>query len=168
VAEKTGKFLKQGIALKGRIIRVHRNEDFGMGKVMTKKEIVSAVAEAAGISANQADNVIKELVVLACKEAKNGFTVPGLGTLVVENSRQALGRNPSQGKALKKLKKPVVKFHLKEIPPLPRRKFCRRCGGKLVAFGSVDSWIGRIFATMSADMICRDCGRPEFSDPHLL
>ena len=56
-----------------------------MAKAMTKSQITAAVAEKAGISKKQAGAALEALSALAYKNAKNGFTVPGLGKLVLVN-----------------------------------------------------------------------------------
>jgi DNA-binding protein HU-beta len=43
---------------------------------------------------------LEALAELAQKEAKNGFTIPGLGKLVVRNYKARTGRNPKTGDAI--------------------------------------------------------------------
>ena len=83
-----------------------------MAKALTKSQIVSGVAEATEISKKQAGAVIEALVSLAYKNAKNGFTVPGLGKLVLVNRKARIGRNPATGEAIKIPAKRVVKFRV--------------------------------------------------------
>ena len=45
---------------------------------------------------------------LAYKNAKNGFTLPGLGKLVLVNRKARMGRNPATGEAIKIKAKRVV------------------------------------------------------------
>jgi DNA-binding protein HU-beta len=52
------------------------------------------------------------LVALAYKEARNGFTLPGLGKLVLVNRKARMGRNPQTGEAIKIPAKKVVKFRI--------------------------------------------------------
>ena len=52
-------------------------------KAMTKAQLVAALAEKAGLSKKQVGEVLATLADLACKEAKVGFTIPGIGKLVV-------------------------------------------------------------------------------------
>ena len=49
---------------------------------------------------------------LAYKEAKMGFTIPGLGKLVVVNRKARMGRNPATGQAIKIPAKRVLKFRI--------------------------------------------------------
>ena len=83
-----------------------------MAKAMTKSQIVSSVAEATEISKKQAAEVIAALVALAYKNAKNSFTLPGLGKLVLVNRKARLGRNPATGETIKIKAKRVVKFRV--------------------------------------------------------
>jgi DNA-binding protein HU-beta len=83
-----------------------------MAKAMTKGQIVTGVAEAAGINKKQAVAALEGLVKLAYKNAKSGFTVPGLGKLVLVNRKARMGRNPATGAAIKIPAKRVVKFRV--------------------------------------------------------
>jgi len=83
-----------------------------MAKTITKSQIVAGVAEAAEISKKQAAIAVAALVDMAYKGAKNGFTVPGLGKLVLVNRKARMGRNPATGEAIKIKAKRVVKFRV--------------------------------------------------------
>jgi DNA-binding protein HU-beta len=83
-----------------------------MAKAMTKAQIVGGVAEAVGITKKQADVALETLVTMAYKNAKNGFTVPGLGKLVLVNRQARMGRNPATGATIKIPAKRVVKFRV--------------------------------------------------------
>jgi DNA-binding protein HU-beta len=79
---------------------------------MTKSAILSTLATKTGITKKQAGAFVDELVALAYKEAKNSFTVPGLGKLVLVNRKARLGRNPATGATIKIPAKKVVKFRI--------------------------------------------------------
>ena len=83
-----------------------------MAKALTKGQIVTSVAEATEITKKQAGVAIETLVNLAYKNAKNGFTVPGLGKLVLVNRKARMGRNPATGATIKIPAKRVVKFRV--------------------------------------------------------
>jgi len=83
-----------------------------MAKAMTKVQIVSGIADSAGINKKQSALALEALVNLAYKNAKNGFTVPGLGKLVLVNRKARMGRNPATGEAIKIPAKRVVKFRV--------------------------------------------------------
>ena len=83
-----------------------------MPKAMTKVQIVAGVAEKVGITKKQAGEAIDALAGMAYKNAKNGFTVPGLGKLVLVNRKARMGRNPATGAEIKIPAKRVVKFRV--------------------------------------------------------
>jgi DNA-binding protein HU-beta len=80
-----------------------------MAKSSTKSQIAASVAETVGITKKQAVETIEALVALAYKIAKNKFTLPGLGKLVLVNRKARMGRNPATGEAIKIPAKRVVK-----------------------------------------------------------
>lgn len=86
-----------------------------MAKSKTKSEIVSGVAEAAGITKKQAATALEALVAMAYKGAKDKFTVPGLGKLVLVNRAARKGRNPATGEIIDIPAKRVVKFRVAKI-----------------------------------------------------
>jgi DNA-binding protein HU-beta len=71
-----------------------------------------ALAESVGLTKKQAVECIEALVALACKNAKNTFTLPGLGKLVLVNRKARMGRNPATGETIKIAAKRVVKFRV--------------------------------------------------------
>ncbi|MBI5816272.1 MAG: HU family DNA-binding protein [Nitrospinae bacterium] len=81
-------------------------------KPMTKAQIADAVAAKAGLTKKLAAQIIDDLAALAHKEAKNGFTLPGLGKLVLVNRKARKGRNPRTGEVIKIPAKKVVKFRV--------------------------------------------------------
>ena len=83
-----------------------------MAKSLTKSQTVAAIAETVGITKKQAGTVIEALVALAYKQAKNSFTIPGLGKLVLVNRAARIGRNPATGEQIQIPAKRVVKFRV--------------------------------------------------------
>ena len=83
-----------------------------VAKPKTKSQIVADVAEAAGITKKQAAASIDALVQMAYKGAKLGFTIPGLGKLVLQQRKARWGRNPKDGSKIKIKAKKVVKFRV--------------------------------------------------------
>ena len=79
---------------------------------MTKTQVLAALADAAGITKKQAAAVVEQLVALAYKGAKDGFTIPGLGKLVVQQRKARKGRNPKTGETIKIAAKKVLKFRI--------------------------------------------------------
>ncbi len=83
-----------------------------MAKAMTKSQIVDHVAKKNELTKKASSEIIETLVTLAYKEAKNGFTIPGLGKLVLVNRKARMGRNPQTGEAIKIPAKRVLKFRV--------------------------------------------------------
>jgi DNA-binding protein HU-beta len=83
-----------------------------MAKALSKSQIASSLAETVGLTKKQAVLTMEALVALAYKNAKNSFTVPGLGKLVLVNRKARMGRNPATGEAIKIAAKRVVKFRV--------------------------------------------------------
>jgi len=74
-------------------------------KAMTKSQIVASLAEKNDLTKKQAAAFLESL-------AKNGFTIPGVGKLVVVNRKARMGRNPATGEAIKIPAKKVLKFRI--------------------------------------------------------
>lgn len=83
-----------------------------MSKPLTKSQIIGAVAETAGLTKKQAAATLEAIVNLAYKNAKNSFTIPGLGKLVLVHRKARMGRNPATGETIKIAAKRVVKFRV--------------------------------------------------------
>ena len=64
------------------------------------------------ITKKQAAQTVEALVALSYKEAKNGFTFPGLGKLVLVKRKARMGRNPATGESIKIPAKKVLKFRI--------------------------------------------------------
>lgn len=79
---------------------------------LTKSQTAAKLAEVVGISKKQALAFFDALAALAYKEAKNSFTIPGLGKLVLVQRKARMGRNPATGEAIKIPAKKVVKFRV--------------------------------------------------------
>ncbi len=83
-----------------------------MAKALTKSQIADSLAKKGGTTKKAAVQMLETLVSLAYKEAKNSFTVPGLGKLVVVNRKARMGRNPQTGEPIKIPAKRVLKFRV--------------------------------------------------------
>jgi DNA-binding protein HU-beta len=81
-----------------------------MAKAMTKSKIVAALAEKVGITKKQTVLFLDTQAGMAYREAKNGFTIPGIGKLVVRNYKARMGRNPQTGEAIKIPARKRLKF----------------------------------------------------------
>ncbi|MDY7009164.1 MAG: HU family DNA-binding protein [Planctomycetota bacterium] len=83
-----------------------------MAKAMTKSQILKTLAEATDLPKKKMAEVLEALTDLAYKEAVNGFTIPGLGKLVLRDRKARIGRNPQTGEAINIPAKKVLKFRI--------------------------------------------------------
>ncbi len=83
-----------------------------MAKAMTKSQTADHLAGKVGVTKKSAGEFLDHLAALAHKEAKNTFTLPGIGKLVLVNRKARMGRNPQTGEAIKIPAKRVVKFRV--------------------------------------------------------
>ena len=79
---------------------------------MTKSQLINYIAEEAEVPRKTAVRMLEALGEVAYKEAKQGFTIPGLGKLVLMNRKARMGRNPATGEAIKIPAKKVLKFRI--------------------------------------------------------
>ena len=86
-----------------------------MAKALSKSQIAAAIAEKNSLSKKQASEVLDSIAELAYKQAKNTFTLPGLGKLVLRNvpSRMmTMQFGPKKGQQITVPAKRVVKFRV--------------------------------------------------------
>ena len=83
-----------------------------MGKPMSKSAVIAHFAKKFNMKKKTAVLVLAELANLAYKEAKNSFTIPGIGKLVLVNRKARLGHNPKTGETIQIPAKTVVKFRV--------------------------------------------------------
>ncbi len=83
-----------------------------MAKSMSKSGLAEHMAGKAGMTKRAATQFLDDLAAVAYKEAKNTFTLPGLGKLVLAHRKARIGRNPQTGEAIKIPAKRVVKFRV--------------------------------------------------------
>jgi DNA-binding protein HU-beta len=83
-----------------------------MAKALSKAQIAALVAEKNGLSKKQAVEILDSIAALAYKHAKDTFTLPGIGKLVLKNRAARMGRNPKTGEAIQIKAKRVVKFRV--------------------------------------------------------
>ena len=81
-----------------------------MAKPMTKAKIVATLAEAVDVPKKTSAAYLDTLASMAHREAKNGFTIPGVGKLVVRSYKARMGRNPQTGEAIKIPARKRLKF----------------------------------------------------------
>jgi DNA-binding protein HU-beta len=86
-----------------------------MAKALSKSQIAATIAEKSEISKKQATQILETLAQLAYKQAKNTFTLPGLGKLVLVNRparTMTMQFGPKKGQSVNVPAKRVVKFRV--------------------------------------------------------
>jgi DNA-binding protein HU-beta len=79
---------------------------------MTKTQMLKQLAEKNGVTKAQAAAFMESLAEMAYAEAPNGFTLPGIGKLVVVDRKARMGRNPATGESIFIPAKKAVKFRV--------------------------------------------------------
>lgn len=83
-----------------------------MAKALSKSQVAAEIADKAGLKKKQAAEILEIIAALAYKNAKNTFTLPGIGKLVLVNRKARQGRNPATGATIQIPAKRVVKFRV--------------------------------------------------------
>jgi DNA-binding protein HU-beta len=81
-------------------------------KALTKAKIIECLAAETELSKKDIANVLAALTDLAYTQAGAGFTLPGIGKLVVVQRKARMGRNPATGEQIKIPAKKVLKFRI--------------------------------------------------------
>ena len=81
-------------------------------KPLTKSQVAAELATKSGLTKKAATDILEFIAQLAYQNAKNTFTLPGLGKLVLVNRKARMGRNPATGEAIQIKAKRVVKFRV--------------------------------------------------------
>ena len=86
-----------------------------MAKALTKSQIVTTLAEKVVVTKKQAAQLLDLVAELAYKQAKNTFTLPGIGKLVLVNRparTMTMQFGPKKGQTVKVPARRVVKFRV--------------------------------------------------------
>ena len=81
-----------------------------MAKAMSKSATIAHFAKKFDMKKKAVAAMFDELATLAYKEAKNSFTIPGIGKLVLVNRKARLGRNPKTGESIEISASRAAKF----------------------------------------------------------
>lgn len=81
-------------------------------KPLTKAKILEELATETGLTKKDVANVLAALTDLSYAQAAVGFTIPGVGKLVVQQRKARKGRNPATGETIKIPAKKVLKFRI--------------------------------------------------------
>jgi DNA-binding protein HU-beta len=83
-----------------------------MAKAMTKAQILKALAEQTDLPKAKVTEFMDALATMAYEQSAEGFTIPGIGKLVLVNRKARVGRNPQTGEPIQIPAKTVVKFRV--------------------------------------------------------
>ena len=83
-----------------------------MAKALTKSQIVAEIATKSGLTKKAAAEMLEIIAQLAYQNAKDTFTLPGIGKLVLVDRKARVGRNPATGETIQIAAKRVVKFRV--------------------------------------------------------
>ena len=89
-----------------------------MAKALSKSQIAASIAEKSEISKKQATEILDHIAQLAYKHAKDTFTIPGIGKLVLRSvpSRQMVMQfGEKKGQTITVPAKRVVKFRVAKV-----------------------------------------------------
>jgi DNA-binding protein HU-beta len=93
-------------------ITTYRKDTDIMAKALSKSQLAAAIAEKAEIPKKKAGEILEHIAQLSYKHAKDTFTLPGIGKLVLRNRAARMGRNPKTGETIQIPAKRVVKFRV--------------------------------------------------------
>lgn len=79
---------------------------------LTKSQIIDALAEKTGVEKKAAEAMLDCLAQLAYENAKDEFTVPGIGKLIVVDQKARTARNPKTGATIQIPAKKALKFRV--------------------------------------------------------
>ena len=79
---------------------------------MSKAQIATHIATKFEMTKKNSAAILEEIAKLAYREAKKGFTLPGIGKLVIVKRKERMGRNPQTGEAIKIPARTVLKFRI--------------------------------------------------------
>jgi len=77
---------------------------------LTKTQIADAIAEKVGVTKKIAEEMLECQAQLAYANAKDEYSIPGIGKLVLVDRKARTGRNPLTGAAIQIPAKKVLKF----------------------------------------------------------
>src|SRR5947207_12735766 len=79
---------------------------------LNKSQVIEKLAEKTGVERKTAEAILDCLAKLAYENAKDEFTVPGIGKLIVVDRKARTARNPQTGAAIQIPAKKALKFRI--------------------------------------------------------
>ena len=82
---------------------------------LTKPQIIEAIAQKTSAERKTVEAILDYLAELAYQNAKDEFTVPGIGKLVVVDRKARTARNPKTGAQVQVPAKKALKFRISKV-----------------------------------------------------
>ena len=79
---------------------------------LTKPQIIEAIAQKTNADKRMVESILDCLAQLAYQNAKDEFTVPGIGKLLVVDRKARMARNPQTGAQVQVPAKKALKFRI--------------------------------------------------------
>ena len=79
---------------------------------LTKPQIIEAIAQKTSTEKKTVEAILDSLALLAYENAKDEFTVPGIGKLIVVDRKARTARNPKTGEEIQVPAKKALKFRI--------------------------------------------------------
>jgi DNA-binding protein HU-beta len=83
-----------------------------MSRKLSKSQLASEIAAKSGLTKKASAELLDHLAALAYKHAKDTFTIPGIGKLIVANRKARMGHNPKTLAPLQIPARKVLKFRI--------------------------------------------------------
>ncbi|MGD0411795.1 MAG: HU family DNA-binding protein [Verrucomicrobiota bacterium] len=83
-----------------------------MSRRLSKSQLVAEIAAQSGLTKKASAELLDHLAALAYKHAKDTFTLPGIGKLLVANRKARMGHNPKTLAPIQIPAKRVLKFRI--------------------------------------------------------
>jgi DNA-binding protein HU-beta len=83
-----------------------------MSRKLSKSQLASEIAAKSGLTKKASVEILDHLAALAYQHAKDTFTLPGIGKLVVANRKARMGHNPKTLAPIQIPAKRVLKFRI--------------------------------------------------------
>ncbi len=82
---------------------------------MTKNQIVDELTKRTGVSKVKVAEILDAIAELTYENAKDGFSLPGIGKVVISSRNARVCRNPKTGESISVPAKRVLKFRFSKI-----------------------------------------------------
>ena len=83
-----------------------------MSRRLSKSQLAAEIAAKSGLTKKASAELLDHLAALAYQHAKDTFTLPGIGKLVVANRKARMGHNPKTLAPIQIPAKRVLKFRI--------------------------------------------------------